>query len=60
MTEIRSIHPNPGGPTHASSPYDRKLDQLKRDIRMLITVAPEEDRAELLLCAGIIDKLLEA
>jgi hypothetical protein len=53
------IHPNPGGPTKAESPYDRKLGEAVRLIRSLLIVAPECDKSELLLIAGMLDVLVE-
>lgn len=60
MTDQRHvIHPNPGGPTHASSPYDRKLARLLQDVESLLFVAPESDRSELLLVAGMVSRLIQ-
>lgn len=53
------IHPDPGGPTHAQSPYVRKLARLLQDVESLLFVAPESDRSELLLVAGMVAKLQE-
>lgn len=59
VSEIRSIHPNPSGPTKAESPYDRKLSRLLQDVESLLFVSPESDRSELLLIAGMLAKLKE-
>lgn len=39
---VRSIHPDPGGPTHAESPYTRKLKRLMEDMRLTASMAPAE------------------
>lgn len=53
------IHPNLNGPTHAESPYDRKLARLLQDVESLLFVAPESDRAELLLVTGMIARIIQ-
>ena len=49
MVETRQhiIHPNPGGPTRAESPYTRKLRRLQEDVMMVESMSPEEHKAVL-------------
>lgn len=47
MTEVKVIHPNPSGPTKAPSPYQRKLERIREDIRAAQAVAPELDKMTL-------------
>lgn len=54
----RVIHPNPGGPTHAASPYQRKLQRVRDDVQMLLSVATADDVAEILLIADGLDALI--
>lgn len=45
--EPRSIHPDPTGPTHAESPYSRKLRRLMEDVKMTESVAPLDHKGVL-------------
>lgn len=45
MTDTRvSIHPNPTGPTHAESPYTRKLKRLYDDVKLVESISPLEHK----------------
>jgi len=54
---MTTIHPNPNGPTHAESPYDRKLKAVIQSVEMLLIVAPESDRSDLVLISGMLKDL---
>lgn len=44
---VGSIHPNPGGPTHAESPYTRKLKRFLEDAKMVELMSPMEHKGVL-------------
>lgn len=57
MTE-HVIHPNPGGPTHADSPYKRKLLRVRDDMNVVLGVAPAAQKEDVYAIILQIDMLL--
>lgn len=57
----RSVFPdNPIHPvdvSKATSPYARKLANLREQFNLILAVAPESDRAELLLIVSMLEQL---
>lgn len=52
------IHPNENGPTHASSPYKRKLEEVRRAVQGLLAVAQVEDAVALMTIRESLDELI--
>lgn len=57
MTETKAIHPE-GRQVTSMSPYDKKLVEVSHLLEMLLSVAPEGDRSDLLLASGIVAELV--
>jgi hypothetical protein len=58
VTETHSIHPNPGGLTHASSPYKRKLEEIRRQVQAVTAVATADDLLQLIEIRESLDSLI--
>ncbi len=41
------------------TPYYKKLAEVRRTMEVILSIAPEKDRPELLVVQGILDKLFE-
>lgn len=57
-TDYVPIHPV-GKTTTSVSPYDRKLADVAKQLQLVLSVAPEGDRPNLLLASDILAELLK-
>lgn len=40
------MHPSPQGPTHAESPYTRKLKRMVEDMNIVLGIAPAHQKED--------------
>lgn len=40
------MHPSPQGPTHAESPYTRKLKRMMEDMNVVLSIAPSHQKED--------------
>lgn len=55
---VVAIHPNPAGPTHAESPYSRKLKRVIEDMNIVLATAPAHQREDVHAVILQLDMLL--
>lgn len=53
-----AIHPNPTGPTHADSPYKRKLLRVREDMNVVLGVAPSAQKEDVYALILQLDMLI--